>query len=359
MATVRGLFLGGQCAVFEDCATVGDIMVSVAREQARFASDVVVLPVGSGEVLTHDRVPPPDVAIVMKKQEGRLCEDECKTSIKLHTAVGDVPTVARALTMLEDASPGTAWAVDFLLDEARDAEKENAVRTLLRAGVKGGDGLLRASEDGETGAVQRLLQAGVSVNSGDGKSNSALMIASGEGHNEMAQVLLEAGADINFVDRNGMGALMLASGQGHKETAQVLLEAEADVNLVGQHGVGALMIASMQGHKDMAHVLLEAGADVNLVAQHSMSALMMASEEGDNEMVQVLVEAGADVNFVDQNGMSALTIASREGREEVKQILLSAGAVYLAGQPGYYSYKLREWTRPLYAWCAKLGGCGV
>eukprot|EP00397_Hematodinium_sp_SG-2012_P060475 GEMP01078809.1.p1 GENE.GEMP01078809.1~~GEMP01078809.1.p1 ORF type:complete len:242 (-),score=67.18 GEMP01078809.1:321-1046(-) len=227
MASVRGRYLGGESAVFEDCATVGDIMVRVAGEEQRFASDVVVLPVGSGEVLPYDHIPPPDVSIVLKKEDPQLDEEECKISITLHAAAEDTPTVVRALAMLQNAVPDTDWPEEMLYNAARHAEKEKIVRTLMRAGLDGGGALARASRDGDTGAVRRLISAGANVNHVEGEEQgSVLMEASWEGHKEVVQILLDAGADVNHLDVNNWSASACASHYDHFEVERILNRAK-------------------------------------------------------------------------------------------------------------------------------------
>eukprot|EP00397_Hematodinium_sp_SG-2012_P002225 GEMP01002231.1.p1 GENE.GEMP01002231.1~~GEMP01002231.1.p1 ORF type:complete len:523 (+),score=77.60 GEMP01002231.1:2633-4201(+) len=373
MATVQGLFLGGQHVVFTECSAVRDIMITVATEQGRFASDVVVLPTGSGEVLPHDVEPPPDVSIVLKMEETQLSKDECKQNIALHAAAGDAPTVARAITMLQRVDTQTKWPEDFLL-EACDANEETTIHTLIRAGVDGCYAFDSASREGASAAVQTLLQARACVNCTDECFARALVLAAygekraggllafryrGNGyggfpnpgsHRDTVQILIDAGVDVNRASQMGMRALGMAASQGDKETVQILLDARTDVNSVNEWGYSAL---NESVSKETAQILLDAGADVNQVNLAGESALQVAVRRERKEVVQILLDAGADesaptslliryiwyprivqmlvdvgvdVNRVGQDGWSPLTYASWEGCEETVQILISAAA---------------------------------
>eukprot|EP00397_Hematodinium_sp_SG-2012_P052834 GEMP01062709.1.p1 GENE.GEMP01062709.1~~GEMP01062709.1.p1 ORF type:complete len:218 (+),score=42.97 GEMP01062709.1:145-798(+) len=181
MASVKAHFLSGGSIFLDGCTTVGDIMTRVASDQHRLASDVVVLPLGSDEVMMHDRAPPPEVSIVLKKEESQLDEDECTINIFLHAQAEDVQTVIYALAMLQDVSPGTDWPEDMLLDAARDADKGKIVWTLIRAGVDAGHALGDAARDGDKGAIRSLLAAGANVNLENTDGEGALALACQEG----------------------------------------------------------------------------------------------------------------------------------------------------------------------------------
>eukprot|EP00397_Hematodinium_sp_SG-2012_P040033 GEMP01043806.1.p1 GENE.GEMP01043806.1~~GEMP01043806.1.p1 ORF type:complete len:361 (+),score=96.03 GEMP01043806.1:243-1325(+) len=358
MASVRGRYLGGQSVLLQG-ATVGDIMVQIARDHQRFASDVVVLPVGSGEVLAPDRIPPPEVAIVLKKEEALLDVEECKINVTLYAAAGDTPGVVRALAMLRNAAPYNSWPENTLSRAARDADQEKTVRTLIRAGLTGSGAVATACDRGNEGALQRLIRAGAKVNGVDNWSKqSVLMNTSQFGRKEEVKMLLAAQADIHHTDRHGANALMFACERdrqenvrilvdagadvnyvdrygrstlghaiSHKGSVDILLAAKADTNHVDEKGGSALIHAGNCWDKGVTEMLLAAQADINHADQRGHSALAEASIYGRREVVEILLAAQADINRVDQNGRSALTLASQDGHKEVVGILLAAGAV--------------------------------
>eukprot|EP00397_Hematodinium_sp_SG-2012_P025355 GEMP01026477.1.p1 GENE.GEMP01026477.1~~GEMP01026477.1.p1 ORF type:complete len:254 (-),score=70.55 GEMP01026477.1:1242-2003(-) len=249
MASIRGQFLGGESVVFDGVATVGDVMLRVARDEHRFASDVVVLPVGSGEVLEHGRTPPPDVCVVLKKEEDKLSAEECKTNVTLHAGAEDPTTVVRAITMLEEVSPNTRWPKDMLLEAAVDSAKEKTVRTLVRAGVDGGDALIRTSKDGNAAAVQRLVDAGANVDPVD-DGESALCSASWKGCQEVVQILIDAEVEVDHIHR--------ALFRAHATVLRVLIEARADIQYRNRRGDTALMQARRDGREEEAQILSDA-----------------------------------------------------------------------------------------------------
>ena len=140
--------------------------------------------------------------------------------------------------------------------------------------------LMRAAADGDTAAVQALLDKGVDVNETNTTDGStALMMAALAGHTETAQVLLDAGADVNAEvagrtdsEDGYTTALMMAAGEGHTSTVQALVDAGADVNakVVGRtdslEGQTALLFAALNGYTTIIQALIDAGADTNATA---------------------------------------------------------------------------------------------
>eukprot|EP00397_Hematodinium_sp_SG-2012_P037711 GEMP01040906.1.p1 GENE.GEMP01040906.1~~GEMP01040906.1.p1 ORF type:complete len:358 (+),score=62.73 GEMP01040906.1:97-1170(+) len=328
MASVYGQYLGGQSAIFDGCASIGHLMTRVAINHQRFASDVVVLPMRSGEVLPCDDIPPPEVYIVLKTEEAQLTQQECKINVRLHAAAEDTSTVVRALAMLQDVAPGeTHWPRDVLLcDASEDPEKENTLRTLMRAGVDGTLALTVAACRSNTGAVQRLICARVNVNAADHYGRHALFLASVRGDHETVQILVDAKADTNIAEVNGMTALLIASGKvynGYKEVVKILVDARANINYTTPSRPCPLARAAMSGYKDTVRILVNARADVNNINLDFHHAIKHSYSSNRKEIWELLIAERANTKT------GKLMVAFQWGRKKMTQmrhILVDAGA---------------------------------
>ena len=81
-----------------------------------------------------------------------------------------------------------------------------------------------ASEFGEEGTVQSLVDKGAEVNLQNKDGRTALMDASEKGHEGIVQLLLDRGAKINFQNKFGVTVLMCAVGGGNERIVSVLLD---------------------------------------------------------------------------------------------------------------------------------------
>jgi ankyrin repeat protein len=119
------------------------------------------------------------------------------------------------------------------------------------------------------------------------------MTAASEGDTDAVQTLLEKGVNVNAEDEHGQTALMRAAFNGRMGVAQLLLAKGADVNARGKEGQTALMVASESGHPDVIQALLMAGADVNAKMYDGPTALRLEEKNGQVGIVRLLEEAGA------------------------------------------------------------------
>eukprot|EP00397_Hematodinium_sp_SG-2012_P044816 GEMP01050142.1.p1 GENE.GEMP01050142.1~~GEMP01050142.1.p1 ORF type:complete len:456 (+),score=99.97 GEMP01050142.1:85-1452(+) len=334
MAVVEARFLTGASVRLEACDTVGDIMTQLGTEHGRPPSDIVVFPMGAGDVLTHECPPPPKVSIVLKKEEDQLTKEECEINVVLYAAAGEAPALARAIGMLHNAVPRagkpeiTRWIRQVLCDAARDASKDKMVRTLMRAGVDGSDALGYACLAGDAGAVQGLLNAGVDIHAQYDDGHMALTRASAGGQKDVVEMVLSRGADINWANLSGDSALLQASRAGHTGVVEMLLSRGADVNHRDRRGSSALMLAARKGDHDVVKALLAGRADIHHRDKYGFTALMKASLMGHAEVVKMLLSRGADqcINCTNRFGDSALMGTCRQGRKDITELLLSGGA---------------------------------
>ena len=154
---------------------------------------------------------------------------------------------------------------------------------------------------GNTGIVEVLLQAGVSVNSESLWNNETpLMIAALEGRTQTVQFLISKGADIMMQDTNGDRALHFAAKSSYVDIVTNLIEAGAEVNCTNKELWTPLISSCInRGHTEIIKVLLSAGADVRLRSRRCCSALDMAiiQKFSTAQQLSLLYASGASIRF--------------------------------------------------------------
>ncbi|MDE7169866.1 MAG: ankyrin repeat domain-containing protein, partial [Mucispirillum sp.] len=93
-----------------------------------------------------------------------------------------------------------------------------------------------------------------------------LMKAAVNGNTGAVNMLIEYGADLNATDKDGLTAAMLACESGRYEAAKALLDAGVDVNIKDKAGENLLDHARKFGH-DHIVALLRQYMTVNETAQ--------------------------------------------------------------------------------------------
>ncbi len=164
---------------------------------------------------------------------------------------------------------------------------------------QGGE-LLAAAKMGDRAEVERLIAAGVDIETEDWAGWTPLAWASLRLRDDVIRILAEAGAKINIIARSGKNSgtpLMLAARRKNAiSTVRLLLDLGAEVDGADQYGRTALMLAARQGEVENIFLLLEAGANPNAVADlpKGNTALRLARRGGHGEAIRVLMYAGAN-----------------------------------------------------------------
>jgi ankyrin repeat protein len=125
--------------------------------------------------------------------------------------------------------------------------------------------------------------------------HTALMREALEGNTGAVEALLEQGADVNAKDDQGRTALMFAVVNAHADTVKTLLTHGAEVNASADDGSTALMLGAIAGDVGIVQRLLDRGADVRAQFAHDgKTVLKTAEEHGQLQIVELLKQAGAE-----------------------------------------------------------------
>jgi hypothetical protein len=138
------------------------------------------------------------------------------------------------------------------------------------------------------------------------------------------QKLLSAGMDVNTMDESGTTALHWAATLEDPTNARLLLDNGANPRITNGSRCSPLRRAVREGCIGAAKLLLENGADLKEVDGQEVTHLMEAVNCGRKEMAKFLLENGADVKARDFSGKTALSHVRSD--EEMRQLLLQAGA---------------------------------
>jgi ankyrin repeat protein len=179
----------------------------------------------------------------------------------------------------------------ILQRQKRDKDKDEA----MRSDYLGAD-LLKASSNGDTEEVRRLLGLKANVNAKDQNDNTPLMFASEDGHLDIVNLLLlEEGVDINAKNKEGQTPLALAVLNGRKDVVKrLLLEKDIDVNAkLNEHWgeTTILMMAVTKDYPDIVEMLLKKGANVNATDGDGKTAWFLALEYGRQKIGEILKAA--------------------------------------------------------------------
>jgi ankyrin repeat protein len=183
------------------------------------------------------------------------------------------------------------------LIEARDRADASQVREAV---------LIAAIKAGNTSEVQRLIDAGASVEERmpfkgtPDDDYTPLGVAAREGHADIVRILLEAGADPRRTTGMYRGTpLHEASYFGHLDVLKAFIElprrgggAAIELDAQGAYnGLTPLHDAVWHGHLDAARALVEAGAPLDLRSHWGVTPREMASLYGYDEIVDLLAKA--------------------------------------------------------------------
>lgn len=194
--------------------------------------------------------------------------------------------------------------------------------------------LFAAVAGGHLADVRRLLNEGISPNSGDEEDDTLLTLAVGKGNKAMVQLLLEAGADVNLSGIGGKSPLRVAldAVAPDKEMVRLLLSAGADPLAKSFHNgygddLSDLMAADLAvlGKRDPAetdtliYIVAEAAAVFHLTEIVRSGDARKLAQWLDNHK-------GEPVDTPNRHGATAMLHACALGRLDMAEMLWYAGA---------------------------------
>ncbi len=280
--------------------------------------------------------------------------------LSLACEVGNADAAMALLALDADANAPRLGKETPLMLAARSANPE-IVRRLIECGAKidakevgKQTALMWASAAGNVQVIDVLIDAGAELDYRlPGSDFSALALAAREGQSGAVMRLLDAGLDVNTnihpkrggerAPREGMSLLLLAVESGHLELALKLVQRGADPNdqrsgYAPLHAISWVRKTELGDNPDgdpapritgglhsLAFVaeMVKAGADVNLRLERGSSKgrlqpqgatpFLLAARGADLPLMDLLLELGADPSIPNADGTTALMAAAGVG----------------------------------------------
>ena len=136
-------------------------------------------------------------------------------------------------------------------------------------------------------------------------------VAAEEGNLQMVDKLLDAGATLDSIDRIGRTALSMAANEGRHALVELLLSQGLNVNGHDDCFCTPLSVVCDNGHVRFAEILLRHDADIHKRTKHNnMTPLHHAAAMHRPQIIRKLVGLGADTLSRDCYANSALDYAS-------------------------------------------------
>ncbi|WP_310601331.1 ankyrin repeat domain-containing protein [Desulfobulbus sp.] len=181
--------------------------------------------------------------------------------------------------------------------------------------------LLRAVTAGDRDEVQRLLRAGLPIDSRNDFGDTPLLTAVWHSRKEVVDDLLKYSPAINYRNKDGCTALFFAAIKGHAAIAATLLNHGAQIDLADRDGRTPLMAAAWNGHTEIVHLLLTHKADPNRASHEGWTALMFAALNGHSKIGMALLSYGANPNATNRDALNSRQLAEKHGHTDFLALL--------------------------------------
>jgi len=178
----------------------------------------------------------------------------------------------------------------------------------------------RAAASDDVGALERLLDGGMALDTSDGGGATALHAAAVAGAEGSADFLLDRGLGVDVVDARGRTPLMEAVIHSTPGMVRYLLRQGADPSLKDGDQYKPLMLAVREGRAEMVAEL------AHYVRGDLDDALLAAAILGRAEVIDELTNFGASIYARLGDGRSPLMLAAQKGNAEAVELLLAIGA---------------------------------
>jgi len=197
----------------------------------------------------------------------------------------------------------------------------------ILTGISGPDqktALHWAAAEGMVGAVDFLINKGISTEAKCSDDRTPAILAAQGGHDRVLKVLWAHGADLQAQSDNGGTPLIWATCRNYMSTVKFLLRKGVDLEQRDNRGHTALSLACVFGHHQIVDVLLEAGADINALSDDpkGCTPIMAAVCSSSSEILESLLVHGADLNIRSSHGHNVLEVALLQRNEKAVDVLL-------------------------------------
>jgi hypothetical protein len=193
-------------------------------------------------------------------------------------------------------------------------------------------GLHAAAASGDNASLKRLIAAGTSLESRDGRGRTPLMVAGHRRNHAAAIALIAAGAKLNALDHDQYDLLTISAVANDLKMVRLAINKGADTGLVTSPYEGTALIAAAHlGHVEVVRALIDGKAPLDHVNNLKWTALIEAIVLGDGgarhaAIVRALIKAGANLNLPDGYGKTPLALARQSGHRTIADSLQKAGA---------------------------------
>ncbi len=190
--------------------------------------------------------------------------------------------------------------------------------------------LHRATIDGESASLVKLVKRITNLDAQDCNQRTALHCATIAGHPPCVEVLVGAGASVDARDLNNATPLHLAAYFGNINCVTLL--ADGNIGARDLKEAIPLHLAAQMGHAGCLTILVKVQASrkaehlLNARDLNKATALNIASQMGHPACVKILVDAGADVDARDLNDVTPLHWAASLGKIHSLEVLTGADA---------------------------------
>lgn len=221
---------------------------------------------------------------------------------------------------------------------------EQAEEDLLRQGISlTPDRFIQAASESDTLTLERMMVAGMDVNTTVADGRTAL-IAAASGNQVHAMKLLTArGASPSAVMPDGRNALHVAAANGHTEATRFLLNLKLSANQPDRQGRSPLVEAAANNNLEVIKLLLASSTDEQIQQNSSAEPhppALPAAKEITNDTLVSKAEAQRmepPVKTVPAPAVSPVAGALENGHEDLALQLLESGVDFkdsrIHGQP--------------------------
>lgn len=184
-----------------------------------------------------------------------------------------------------------------------------------------------AARMGETGILEKILEAGADVNLRDHRDRTALMYSVMYDMRQVTKILLKYGGDVHLRTERGETLLTIAvnAGDHNQELTQILLDAGANPNEPNEDDYTPLCLATYSNFTNIVKLLMDYNVDIHHANRSGYQAVHIAAWNGFMGILTALLNAGAKADIQTQDLNTPLTLAAHGNHTKIVDMLLAKG----------------------------------